>query len=134
MSDTARRLRDTGVSYRAPLERPRLLCAMAEADAVLNTSKDEGMCNSLLEAMALGRPVIARVNRGNAALVRDGVTGALFKSPAQFRERLRALFDARDGPRRRQSLAQAATQHVQRAHAIRREISSYAELFRDALG
>ena len=105
---------------------------MAEANAVLNTSKDEGMCNSLLEAMALGTPVIARVNRGNAALVRDGVTGALFESPGQFRELLGALFDAPDGPQKRQSLAQAAAQHVRRVHAIRREIASYAELFRDA--
>mgnify|MGYP002042573634 CR=1 FL=1 len=33
---------------------------MAAASLVLNTSHSEGMCNSILEAMLIGTPVVAR--------------------------------------------------------------------------
>ena len=35
-----------------------------QARVVLNTSTSEGMCNSLLEAMLVGTPVLARANPG----------------------------------------------------------------------
>ena len=37
----------------------------------------EGMSNTLLEAMAAGRPVVATSVGGNPELVEDGVTGTL---------------------------------------------------------
>ena len=43
-----------------------------QARVVLNTSTSEGMCNSLLEAMLVGTPVLARANPGNAALLGHG--------------------------------------------------------------
>jgi glycosyltransferase involved in cell wall biosynthesis len=43
--------------------------------AYLNTSINEGMCLAILEAMALGLPVIARRNIGNVSIVKDGRTG-----------------------------------------------------------
>merc|ERR1711959_708815 len=70
--------------YCGALPRTELHAAMLAADAVLNTSISEGMCNSLLEAMLLGTPVIARNNLGNAALISDGVTGLLFDTPAEL--------------------------------------------------
>ena len=36
---------------------------------VLNTSESEGQCNSLLEAMLAGTPVVARANPGNTSLL-----------------------------------------------------------------
>jgi glycosyltransferase involved in cell wall biosynthesis len=43
--------------------------AMAEADLILNHSTSEGMSNALLEAIAVGRPVLARNIPGNAAIL-----------------------------------------------------------------
>jgi len=56
------------------------------ADIVLNCSLYEGMPNSLMEAMALGRPVLATDIPGNRTLVQHGVTGWLFNSESAFRE------------------------------------------------
>lgn len=54
------------------------IAALASADALLNTSDSEGESRAILEAMALGTPVVARRIPGNAALIEDGVTGLLF--------------------------------------------------------
>jgi glycosyltransferase involved in cell wall biosynthesis len=47
------------------------------ADIFVMPSRDEGMPNALLEAMACGLPVIATRVSGNEELVQDGVTGLL---------------------------------------------------------
>ena len=53
--ESAAQLRATGVSFLGPLPRRHLLLGMWEASAVVNCSVSEGMSNSLLEAMAVGR-------------------------------------------------------------------------------
>ena len=63
----------------------------AQADIVLNCSQFEGMPNCLLEAMALGRPVLAVDIPGNRSLVRDGETGLLFRDELEFRRQLLRL-------------------------------------------
>lgn len=58
------------------------------ADIVLNTSEHEGgMANSLLESMAIGRPVLAADVTGNRSLVQDGVNGLLFKDAREMAEK-----------------------------------------------
>ena len=55
------------------------------ADIVLNCSVSEGgMANAVLEALALGRAVLAADIPGNRSLVEDDVTGFLFASGAEF--------------------------------------------------
>lgn len=46
-------------------------------DVVLLPSHSEGLSQALLEAMALGKPVIASASTGNLELVSDGVDGRL---------------------------------------------------------
>jgi glycosyltransferase involved in cell wall biosynthesis len=48
-------------------------------DALVVTSRREGCCNAILEAMSTGVPVAATSVGGNPDLVRDGVTGRLFE-------------------------------------------------------
>ena len=55
------------------------------ADLVLNCSQSESMPNSLMEAMLLGRPVLAANIPGNRSLVQNGKTGWLYDSEADFR-------------------------------------------------
>jgi len=50
---------------------------LARSCGLLLTSRWEGMPNVVLEAMAAGRPVVARVVEGVSDLVEDGVTGWL---------------------------------------------------------
>lgn len=55
------------------------------ADVVLNCSLSEGgMANSVLEALARGRAVLAADIAGNRSLVEDAVTGFLFGSPEEL--------------------------------------------------
>ncbi len=56
------------------------------ADVVINCSHSESMSNTLLEAMALGRPVLANDIPGNRSLVRHGKTGMLYKDQESFRQ------------------------------------------------
>ena len=49
-------------------------------DLFLNASVYEGMCNTLLEAMACGLPLIASRVPGNQAWLRDGVDARFFAS------------------------------------------------------
>ena len=51
----------------------------------------EGLPNALVEAVALGRPVVARAIPGNQAVVSDGVNGLLFADAAGFRTAVRRL-------------------------------------------
>ena len=57
----------------------------SRADLVLNCSHYEGMSNSLMEAMALGKPVVATDISGNRSLLRHGDTGWLFDGDSDFR-------------------------------------------------
>jgi L-malate glycosyltransferase len=50
---------------------------LATSDAVVLTSLSEGSPNAVLEAMALGRAVVATDSGGTSELVQDGVTGWL---------------------------------------------------------
>ncbi|HEX7066133.1 MAG TPA: glycosyltransferase [Bacillales bacterium] len=54
------------------------------ADIVLNTSVSEGQSSALLEALALGKLVMARENPGNASVITDGRNGFLFEDGNAF--------------------------------------------------
>jgi hypothetical protein len=60
---------------------------LAAADVVLNCSRSEGgMANAVLEALALGRAVLASDIPGNRSLIEPGVTGLLWSSDAELAE------------------------------------------------
>jgi glycosyltransferase involved in cell wall biosynthesis len=54
---------------------------VAECDAVLSTSDSEPLGLSVLEALAMGRPVIAFASGGIPEIVENGVTGLLVTEP-----------------------------------------------------
>lgn len=102
-----------------------------QARVVLNTSTSEGMCNSLLEAMLVGTPVLARTNPGNAALLGHGdAIGLLFETADELVQRAEALLaDAALGAR----LAQAAAAHIARHHSVQAETEGYRAALQRAL-
>jgi glycosyltransferase involved in cell wall biosynthesis len=58
---------------------------LAQADVVLNCSLSEGgMANSVLEAMACGRAVLAADIAGNRSLVAHDVSGLLFRDETEL--------------------------------------------------
>jgi glycosyltransferase involved in cell wall biosynthesis len=104
---------------------PSLLDA---ADVVLNCSISEGgMANSVLEAMARGRAVLASDIPGNRALVEDGVTGLLFDGPAALSAQAARLL--RDSALRAR-LGAAGHARVEREYPPAREIDGHLEIYR----
>jgi glycosyltransferase involved in cell wall biosynthesis len=73
------RARSLGIGDRVTITgvREDVARCVAMLDVVVLPSHSEGMSNALLEAMALGRPVVATHVAGNAELVQDGVSGRL---------------------------------------------------------
>jgi len=58
--------------------------AMRQADVIVNNSRSEGVANALVEAAALGRPILAADIIGNRSVVQHGKNGLLFFDQQQF--------------------------------------------------
>ncbi len=98
------------------------------ADVVINASLSEGgMANSVLEAMATGRPVLASDIEGNRSLVEDGVTGFLFGNESEFERCAARLVD---DPDLRRQLGEAGRAALERLYPPGREIDGYEAVYR----
>lgn len=110
-----------------PVPHARMRALLARADVVLNCSLSEGgMANAVLEALSLGRAVLASDIPGNRSLVADGVTGFLFRDETELETRARAL--TRD-PLLRARLGAAGRAVVQRSYPPEREIDGYLAVY-----
>jgi glycosyltransferase involved in cell wall biosynthesis len=127
-----------GLWYHPPVPRSLLLGTWLrhDADVLLNSSHTEGQCGALLEAMALGVPVVARHNEGNDALVAHGVTGLLYHTPDEAVAHCRALLAGRrtlpgggSAPNPlRDAITAAAAEEVRRHHSVEGEAAAWARL------
>jgi glycosyltransferase involved in cell wall biosynthesis len=108
-----------------PLDRARVLELFAAADVVALSSTWENFPHALVEALAVGTPVIATDVGGVSEIVRDGVNGLLV--PAGDADALAAAIRRFFGdPQLRERLAAAAAPSVERY----RPESVYTELER----
>ena len=107
-------------------------CLYKKADVVLNTSLFEGgMANSVLEAMAFAKPVIASDIEGNRSIVTDGETGFLCRTPADFREKAGRLLG---DEALRQHVGDKGRQFVFEHFPPQRETDAYLELYEAVRG
>jgi glycosyltransferase involved in cell wall biosynthesis len=106
--------------------------ALAASDIVCLPSKSEGMPNVLLEAMAMGRPVVATAVGGIPEAVIDGQTGLLVApaDPRGLADALRRLIDDRELARR---LGEAGRATVERRFLAHDVAACYGELYRTLL-
>src|SRR5437016_8563147 len=95
-------------------------------------SRMEGLSQSLLEAMALGLPVVASDAGGNPEMVRSGETGLLVRplDPAAWAEALERLLG--DGALARR-LAHAGRALVRREFTLERTAERTEAVYREAL-
>jgi glycosyltransferase involved in cell wall biosynthesis len=103
----------------------------ASANLFLFPSRDEGMPNAVLEAMASGLPVIATRIAGNEELVVDGETGTLV--PTEDAEALeqalrRLLVDGKE----RQRFGRAGRERAEQDYAWQRAASLYRSILEEA--
>jgi len=107
---------------------PRLLRA---CDVYVNSSRFEGMSNTILEAMAAARPVVATAVGGNPELVQDGVTGFLVPpgDAAGMAARIRELLA---DPALRDRMGAAGRARVEAEHSMAGMVRAYTELYEAA--
>jgi sugar transferase (PEP-CTERM/EpsH1 system associated) len=106
---------------------PRLLRGM---DLFALTSLNEGISNTILEAMASGMPVVATRVGGNPELVVDGQTGALF--PVGDDEELaRVLLGYIEDDARRRAHSEAAREHIIATFSLDSMVANYEKVWRE---
>ena len=116
------------------LATPEVVEVIRHSRAVVLPSLSEGLPVVLMEALALGRPVVASAIAGVPELVEPGVTGWLV--PAGSEEALAlALRSVLEAPRTRlDSMGQSGAAAVRRLHDGRREARRLVALFSEAVG
>lgn len=102
------------------------------ADVVLNTSVSEGLSNAILEAMSLGKTVLASDCEGNMAVISDGLDGILYRQgdEADFMSKARNLI-LDSGLRKR--LGETAKEKVKKDYSLRAEIEGHLRLYKEVL-
>jgi glycosyltransferase involved in cell wall biosynthesis len=102
--------------------------ALAAADVAMNSSRDEPLGLSVLEAQAIGRPVIGFAGGGLPEVVRDGETGWLVRtrSAAALAETMREA--SRDRARAR-AMGVAARRFIDAEHRIEAMCDGYGRAY-----
>ncbi|MEW6486466.1 MAG: glycosyltransferase [Thermodesulfobacteriota bacterium] len=102
-------------------EVPELLRVL---DVFVLPSRNEGISNTILEAMAAGLPVVATRVGGNPELVQDGLTGALVP-PGDALALAAALEHYRAQPEAARTHGEAGRARVLERFAVDRMVASY---------
>jgi glycosyltransferase involved in cell wall biosynthesis len=111
--------------------RGQLVKQYAQANLFVYTSRQEGMPNAVLEAMASGLPVIASRVAGSEELVQPGVSGILVppEDPVAFREALvELLLDAE----LRESMGASSLEIVEKKYSWKSVADQYLERLKAA--
>jgi glycosyltransferase involved in cell wall biosynthesis len=122
--------------------RHRVVCLPFDSDVrplydllelVLLPSRSEGLSQALLEAMALGKPVIASASSGNLEVVTNGVDGRLV-APRDPGAWARAIEDVLADPPAAARMGEAARVTACDRFALSRTIQRTIELYHTVLG
>lgn len=105
-----------------------VLTRIQQMSLITLPSINEGSSNALLEAMALGRPVIASNSGGNPELVEDQVSGILVppKNPVRL---ARAMIEILTNPERGRQMGEAGKRRVQKLFNITDCVRQYERLY-----
>ena len=105
---------------------------LAQAGFFVSSSLTEGISLTLLEAMAVGLPVVATAVGGNSEIVADGVTGQLVPhaNPEALARAIVTMCRTED---RWAALGQAGRDRVSEHFEVHRMVSDYERLYRELL-
>lgn len=128
-------LQDLGLSDRAKIcgHTTDPWAVMARAQLFALTSAYEGFPNAMLEAMALGIPVVAYDCNSGPLDLTDGGRVGLLVPPGDEIKLARALRELADDPQRRRTLGDAGADFVAKEFSEDSVISRWDEVFRDMI-
>jgi len=101
-------------------------------DVFVLPSLNEGMSNTLLEAMACGLPTLATPVGGNVELLDDGASGRFFAPgrPDALADLLRRYLE---DPAQRRRHGDGARMRAERGFSLRAMVGRYGQLYRDCV-
>lgn len=102
-------------------------------DVYVNSSRYEGMSNTILEAMAAGKSVVATAVGGNPDLVSDGETGFLVPAGDPEAMAARILELVRDAALRRR-MGSAGRERMEAMHSMPAMVRAYGDLYEELAG
>jgi colanic acid/amylovoran biosynthesis glycosyltransferase len=116
------------VTFEGSLTHTAVLKALSWADVFLHPSLSEGFCNAVLEAQAMGLPVVCTDAGGLPENVQDGVTGFVVprRDPAAMAERLARL--ASDGELRR-TMGTSGRKRVEIHFRMEDQLNAFEEFY-----
>jgi glycosyltransferase involved in cell wall biosynthesis len=123
-------LQQAGLAHLAwmPGERHDIADIMQAFDVFVLPSKNEGISNTILEALASGLPVIATAVGGSIELVEPGVTGMLIP-PGDVAGMAQALLSYLDAPARIAEQGGHARRLAQQRFSIPAMSEAYAAVY-----
>jgi glycosyltransferase involved in cell wall biosynthesis len=123
---------DSRVEFLGTLDRESGLDFLGDKDIFVHASEHEGLCKSILEAMAMGKPVIASDVRAINDFLMDGTTGLLVDNdPVAFSEAMELL--SKD-PEKRFKMGLNAYRYTNENHSSKINIVRYETLFKSLVG
>ena len=108
--------------------RPEARAFLALADVVVNPSDVEGLPVSLLEAMSLGRPVVATAVGGVPDLIEDGVSGLLVP-PADPERMGQAVMRVLEDPDLAARLGRRGRELVEASYGLRPMVEAFETIY-----
>jgi glycosyltransferase involved in cell wall biosynthesis len=115
------------VEFAAPMPQARLAERMRGARALVLPSASEGLPRVVLEAMAVGLPIVATRASGIPDVLTDGINGLLF-APGDEETLARHLRSILTEPAWARELGRAARDFAERGFSTERYLSGYREL------
>ncbi len=97
------------------------------SNIVINTSISEGQPLAVMEAMAMGKPVIARKIPANESLILHNQTGWLYETLDQFKEAFHTIMS---NPAHREQVIQQAKEWIRQSSSPAQEAAQYIELYK----
>jgi glycosyltransferase involved in cell wall biosynthesis len=128
------RIEALGLRDRVRLLGPRddVAALMAAADLIVHPSHEEGFSNTILEAMAAGKAVVATDVGGIPEAVEEGVTGILVppRNPQRLAEAMLSLLE---NPARARAMGEAGQKRVRDLFPLRKMVHEIETLYEELL-